>query len=398
MSNVIINQYSYEYVESPFINNSLKIERLGDTVIPKYLLFKTHNEMSSDDFLNSLTDSKFTLKIGGNVIIMNRIQLYANLIPIKQISPTTFCIEIPFNKFNDEIYLILLQYHDVICTLELSNETSISESSLTLEYKYVDSIKRNEIVSNSNEGHKVLQLFSSEYINLEEPTGQIISKLNFNCTSKGLIIEADINNITNLKLSINGIDLLNYNNLMLRLHSQILSPNLFYISYNPNIDFFNSNLNTYNAILNYDRLDSTILELTFEQPTQSIGIHSLNTNIFSYSNLNFGFEYYSNHNNWINIKTTNYTNYTNNVKIQENLNNVVWKYVSKPLNNLRNTKCPILLEEINLGELYTNCDVCKYNFSGEIFKIKYSNFNVKCPMCKSNWTNWIIYKNIEPDT
>jgi hypothetical protein len=45
-----------------------------------------------------------------------------------------------------------------------------------------------------------------------------------------------------------------------------------------------------------------------------------------------------------------------------------WCIISKPLNSLKNTECPITLSPIELNDTYWVCDICMYNFLSDALK------------------------------
>jgi hypothetical protein len=67
----------------------------------------------------------------------------------------------------------------------------------------------------------------------------------------------------------------------------------------------------------------------------------------------------------------------------------------KPIDEGRNTECPITYDEIKYGDSYLSCDECKYNFSeSAILKhLNSSNDKKICPMCRDEWKNFCRYIN-----
>jgi hypothetical protein len=386
------DQYACDYIQLFFANNiSLQVQRHGDACNFKNLIFKTQTDMTSAEFLNNLGSSTFNLEIGNVTHLENRIELYAKLNPIKQIDSNTFIIEIPWNKFNDDLYLISLGFHTVRCYIQLDNPNFISESSLLVEYKYLDSPRRTSLALTSHESP--VQSFQSQYVNLNHPTNQIVSRLEFDLLSKGIIIDTDINNINNIKLTFNGSERWNYNKVMLRLLSKNIGSNLYYIPFDSNVDIFDKNVNSFRSGTNFSRIDTVIMTINFDNPVQTIGFHSLYLNFLKYQN-GIGTMKYSN-GNFISLQTEDYNNITINNPIMSPLgNNIVWKYLDKLLDTTRNTLCPITYNEIKLNDKYCVCTECKYNFEGTIFKEYIEEIsNKRCSMCRSKWTNWTIYTN-----
>jgi hypothetical protein len=387
------NFFSCEYNQLFFENNQhMSILRYGDTCAFKYLILKTQNEMSSTEFINSLDNSTFKLDIGGSTILLNPIILYTKLNPIIQIDSNTFCIEIPWGKFNDDLQIIALQYHDVRCMIQLSNQNIISESSLIVEYKQHDSDQRRQMAQSAHK--KPVQLFESHIINLNQPTTQVISRLNFRLLSKGIIIDTDINNINNIKLTFNGCIRWNYNKLMIRLLSKNIGSNLYYIPFDSNIDFISKDINLFRSGANFSRIDTVVMTIDFENPVQNFSLHSLFLNYLIYQSGMGGLSFATGSPN--DFQTENYIPYNKNTK--NIVNKIIWKYVDKLLDECRGIICPISYDEIKLNDKYCTCDICKYNFTSTIFKDYIENTNnKKCSMCRSDWTNWTIYTNKEPN-
>ena len=93
--------------------------------------------------------------------------------------------------------------------------------------------------------------------------------------------------------------------------------------------------------------------------------------------------------------STGYVNYsygTDSETDSDSDNDIDWSIISKPLNSLKNTECPITLSPIELNETYCVCDVCMYNFLNDVLKTALKN-KYECPMCRSKWTNTYSYIN-----
>jgi len=64
--------------------------------------------------------------------------------------------------------------------------------------------------------------------------------------------------------------------------------------------------------------------------------------------------------------------------------------------DVRNIECPITFEPIAYGDKYRKCSSCKWNFSNNSIEKFLTNSylkNKKCPMCRCEWYNNIIYIN-----
>ena len=63
----------------------------------------------------------------------------------------------------------------------------------------------------------------------------------------------------------------------------------------------------------------------------------------------------------------------------------------------RNIDCPISLDKIYIGDKYTRCKTCKYNFSKKQCDIMYENRLFNCPMCRNNTFGDQLYiNNLDP--
>ena len=73
------------------------------------------------------------------------------------------------------------------------------------------------------------------------------------------------------------------------------------------------------------------------------------------------------------------------------------KHINKPkhkkINSNKNIECPISYTFIEEGDLYMTCNDCHYNFA--ICIVEHLRENRNCPMCRSEWKECNIYKNME---
>jgi predicted Zn-ribbon and HTH transcriptional regulator len=69
-----------------------------------------------------------------------------------------------------------------------------------------------------------------------------------------------------------------------------------------------------------------------------------------------------------------------------------WKRYNKLIDLEKNSYCPVKHEDFEYKCQYCVCKVCKYNFDADTLMECLKNNN-NCPMCRSKWTNFIIYTN-----
>jgi hypothetical protein len=65
-----------------------------------------------------------------------------------------------------------------------------------------------------------------------------------------------------------------------------------------------------------------------------------------------------------------------------------WEYVNKKLDSIEN--CPVTFNDIE--EEYICCSVCNKIFDIEV-KEMWIDIRKKCPHCRQEWSNYVIYKN-----
>jgi uncharacterized CHY-type Zn-finger protein len=73
--------------------------------------------------------------------------------------------------------------------------------------------------------------------------------------------------------------------------------------------------------------------------------------------------------------------------------------VNKPILIIDASNCPILCEQIAIGERYMSCHQCVNNFSEQALKQWLESRrpnNRTCPLCRVQWSNFEIYINSEP--
>ena len=129
-------------------------------------------------------------------------------------------------------------------------------------------------------------------------------------------------------------------------------------------------------------MDSDMLENSYRYfPTfiQDYEIYDLNHSIYSYNY--FIYDYFL-------IDQSHFYNYINKLNNWSNENRFIQKDIDK------NIECPISYEIINHSDKYVQCSTCNYNISLDSFK-QILEKKYECPMCRSTWTNEIIYINLE---
>jgi hypothetical protein len=67
--------------------------------------------------------------------------------------------------------------------------------------------------------------------------------------------------------------------------------------------------------------------------------------------------------------------------------------LNKIINLEKNDECPISNISFIPNCTYCICSTCKYNIDADTLKECFKFNDKKCPMCRSEWTDFNIYKN-----
>jgi len=274
--------FSKSDIDGQFKLNSLK---LCNTIIPQYLIFNLKSNISINDFINCLEMSNFKLLFGNNIIVNNLLSLYSNLNPLKIIK-NTIIITIPYNMTFGSIYLLKLQYDEVLIELNISNciNSIIDNVQLACELTYLN--ENNYRFDMASSPYEIfIQEFETLIVKLDTSHKEIKQTLEFEASSKGLFIECNnISNISNIKLKLNCKEKFNYNSLMLQLYTVIISPNLLYIPFDSNIKYNDISLDHFSPESSCTLINvKADIEISLFVPIDKINIHSLCSNILRYS-------------------------------------------------------------------------------------------------------------------
>jgi len=102
--------------------------------------------------------------------------------------------------------------------------------------------------------------------------------INSNNLGKGFFIQTNIDLIKNIKLSLNNVERLNYDEILLNTVCEKINNNIFYIPLNINEKYETCNSKSFSSSINFSRIDETTFEIDFKEPTNKIVIYSLNCN------------------------------------------------------------------------------------------------------------------------
>jgi len=298
--------------------------------------------------------------------------------------PLTFCnILLNFeNEVNEYLYklpwnllkikpipFVALLYCDVSFKLITSHQCN---AKLYVKQTFLENDARRIYADTTHE--IIIKQFQEQEIHLDSNQHDI--RLNLAGLIKGFFIDNinDIQEINNIKFLLNNNIRINYNKTMIQLFTKKISDRCIYIPFDDE-DF---NESTNNASLNCDRIDNISLKID-SNVNQNVTIRALNVNSLRVMNGMAGVVYLY---NMTSLWTSNRSNVT--------IPNFIWVEDNKKIEG--DTKCAICLSNIENENKYITCTTCKKNFMEEPLREWLVKDN-SCPLCRSEWTERIIYIN-----
>jgi len=70
-----------------------------------------------------------------------------------------------------------------------------------------------------------------------------------------------------------------------------------------------------------------------------------------------------------------------------------WETVNKLFDSNKDNTCSISYDNIELNDNYCTCLTCSNSFKADVL-FKWVKKSKSCPMCRTLWTNYLIYNNI----
>ena len=389
---------------------SLSITRFADIVNLEYLELTFSNSER-----NNLEDVKhlvLNMFIGGQLIQQFPLSLLINLNePI--MCDGKMYINLSFDMLFGGIKLIGLQYREV--RVEFKNDNAlgcISSYGIVSKLTYLDIEERRNLAQNSSD--EIIQQLS--FIHVMTDLNDVTQRSNvydvclpFTNISKGFFIECNnVDNLNNINLKFNIQDRFNLNRFLVRTKCKKINENLLYFPFNYDKEYSDRSAGSYEGAANLSRLDTVKLKLDFDNPINNVKIYCLNSNIYRQQNgiceLVFSGELFSNtydlRNNALRIlplpqqMLNSHPTSTRPLTVGTTI--VYAGPTNKPITVTDASNCPILYEQIGVGEKYMSCSQCNNNFSELAIKEWLESRRPDqrtCPLCRVPWSNFEIYIN-----
>jgi hypothetical protein len=290
--------YASTYEEFNFQDDQLYLSRDYDSYTPKKLIIRLFADLASrptEQTLNViyrlLDGIRLAFKIGQQNILQLPLRLLWDLkTPV--ICNNCIYLDIPFETFFPKIDMVKLHFTDVYFGIyncyEISNYSHIF--SMICKVTVYNADDRSRII-NSNTVDKIQQLSTLQVKYIPEPPTTDVGvgsnttttdfQINIRCFHgfvKGFFISCTVDDLSEIKFYINDVLRINYNEVFIRDYCVKISPNLLYLPFNDNTDFYD--ISGYDGSIKFNDLNSIILKLRFFRGQNVVSVHNLYQNNF----------------------------------------------------------------------------------------------------------------------
>jgi hypothetical protein len=241
----------------------------------KFIINNTEN-IEEECIITNLKSVFITILSGDTIIFTVPIEFFINLYGYIK-TENKIKIPLEFKMFFGDITFITKEQNIFNIKLEYK-PTFITES--TIKIKICDC---NKPIENNYRIMQQMQTVSIETNNQNQLNKQLI----INNLTKGFFINANLDDVSNLKLLINGVLRLDYDEILLQVICKKFNDNLFYLPFNINQDYDDLSKISYEASLNFGRIDRITFEIYIKNIPKYVNIYFLSMNNVEYKNNNF---------------------------------------------------------------------------------------------------------------
>lgn len=271
----------------------LKISRSVDTTIP-YSLGLTLIDPNIDINIlkNTLKDCILTLTIG-------QTHHYYPLHFLMCLNEPILCegilyIKLCFDSFFGDIKLICLAFHEVEYSLTNCNNICqhISDFCIITKHILYGSHARRQLATTIHTPNisYPLQIISflditTNLDNLSKKTNKFKINIPFDGPCKGFFISCeDINNLNSLKITLKGMDFLDYDKYLIHISCIKLNNNMLYLPFNPSKSYLDISHDSFEGGINISNIEEVTLFLNFNEDINNIRIYGLSLGVYKYYN------------------------------------------------------------------------------------------------------------------
>jgi hypothetical protein len=429
-------------------NQELYLVRNYDSYVPCFLVFNlynwTLNQLTVEtlgSIYSCLNRIHLTFSIGYRQILQLPFQFLWNLKPPTIVNNKLY-LSIPFDIFFGTINMNQLVNNDIKFSIQHINEINNYARNfslickMTLTNTFLTGQQQHQPRQINPENIQQLTTLQVNHYNpnvFNMTNGSTEFHIRTDCfdgLTKGLFISCDTNELYEIKFYINNVLRINYDLFFIQNFCKIISSNLLYLPFNESTSFNERHISSFNGSINFSRINSSILNLQFRSEQTTVCVHNLYYNQIRYQNGMGGLvaEYEP---SFIHTDTSIHplTHIIEAVPVINNdvLDNVIFHTLNIDLsgnyvptgpntghNNISDfypviitsemtrqietagAICGITHEEILINEHYMQCSRCNHNFSAVALKTwlqQKITWSRTCPMCRSPWSNYVLYIN-----
>jgi len=367
-------EHDFDVINSEY---KTRIQTVYDFAELKTLSFVPSNpSMTKEEFINSIKDTSLVLTSGGTFVLDYHISFLCELGMLHK-TDENFIITIP-DYLRNQILAHFQLYHESYLHLKNINTTIFSNIKANVTY---GELSNNDRIEYNEKYHtQFLHICQEQNVKCENPQHPQKINLRFSHCTKGFFIESDkIDAITNITLCLNTHERFSYNKTIFQTLSHRISDNLVYISFTNERNYNTNSMESYIGSTNFSRIDSTMLEITFDGITDmfNMKMYAIHFNLFRTTHGMCGFGYHTYNPNAVPQKFYNsWQKHKKSVIVYNKLSSIII--------------CPISYD--NIDEFYMKCSQCNNCFDYDCI-IKWTKSKNTCPLCRNKWDSYTKYVN-----
>jgi len=289
---------------------------------------------------------------------------------------------INLSRFIPDLDIIRICYHITRIKFKFSEELEQAPTIL-IKCQYLHKQERSEIAKQKIIAKHIRQVNT---LNVNYAASSSVNiKLRTEGVTTGFFLEGAIQQLDKIELYFNNNIYISLRKPYFRTVCKQMSQNVLWMPFNPQTDPWLSN--DYSGSINFSSIDNINLKLLFTAPQSNIIIHTVNANIFR-TQCGLGELQHIYDTAQATVVVPIFPTTTSLTSLP------IWQTANKKIESDR-LMCPITYEEIQPSDTYCHCTTCKTNFNENSLKQSFSIGKPECPLCRTPWSNWIIYTNID---
>jgi hypothetical protein len=280
-----------EYVDLEKKDDTFVIEHLNNIFFPsgnfgygdiakiKFIIFESKENITKDNFINSIVNGLIRIQIGELVVGEYHLSLFTKLNDVIQVQ-NKFAIKIPQELTISEIILAAIpNLHCKVIVTNINNELFDNTKMIVDYVKYEGTDKHHLTVLDQKPKFQNIQTYNL----ITNGVNDTKIKLPFDGNVKGYFFEGDIENINKFNFQLNGYDIFTYDRIMIDMYCKKINKNLLYFPFNHLHSYNNSEYESFVGSINHSNYDNINLRFWFDNnDNQSIKIHAIHLQHLNY--------------------------------------------------------------------------------------------------------------------